>query len=226
MTENVDSVSQIIEALRREQGLLIEAVKGQIVDLRDTIQKRFEDFKAAVHKDFAAIDKRFDGVTNLIYILTGLFVTGLLGGGIPLLVEVSGIKQEVKDYGERLALIEKRNTAFSDTQKQTFALLQQVAGKVNSLSVSQAPTPSPYVALSLDDEQRQIIRKYIPVEKKGGPGFPIKLGAPAPEEAALEPMPVELVAAVPVLKGFRYIADYATGVIAIVNPVNIVAAVI
>jgi hypothetical protein len=126
--------------------------------------------------------------------------------------------REIADQTARLhSLVEKLDKNLAETTR----ALQEAALRIESSKESAAPpeTASTFVAMTLSDGEREIIRKFFGVRKKDDAvGFDAKVGEIAPATAPLYPVPSLLYNDLPKLKDHRFFADETSGTIIIVRP--------
>ena len=126
--------------------------------------------------------------------------------------------REIADQTARLlSLVEKLDKNLAETTR----ALQEAALRIESSKETAAPaeTASTFVAMTLSDGEREIIRKFFGVRKKDDAvGFDAKVGEIAPATAPLYPVPSLLYNELPKLKDHRFFADETSGTIIIVRP--------
>jgi hypothetical protein len=145
--------------------------------------------------------------------------------------EAARANREVAEQGAQLARLDEkldRNLAEAtrpvrEIADQTARLhsLQEAALRIESSKESAAPpeTAFTFVAMTLSDGEREIIRKFFGVRKKDDAvGFDAKVGEIAPATAPLYPVPSLLYNDIPKLKDHRFFADETSGTIIIVRP--------
>jgi len=126
--------------------------------------------------------------------------------------------REISDQTARLlGLVEKLDKNLAESTR----ALQEAELRIESSKESVAPpeTASTFVAMTLSDGEREIIRKFFGVRKKDDAvGFDAKVGEIAPATAPLYPIPSLLYNDLPKLKDHRFFADETSGTIIIVRP--------
>jgi ABC-type transporter Mla subunit MlaD len=127
--------------------------------------------------------------------------------------------REVADQTARLqSLVEKLDKNLAEATR----ALQEAAVRIESKESAATPTPEAaptFVAMTLSDGEREIIRKFFGVRKKNDAiGFDAKVGEIAPATAPLYPVPSLLYYDVPKLRDHRFFADETSGTIIIVRP--------
>jgi hypothetical protein len=134
------------------------------------------------------------------------------------LTEATRPVREIADQTARLlSLVEKLDKNLAETTR----ALQEAALRIESSKESAATpeTASTFVAMTLSDGEREIIRKFFGVRKKDDAiGFDAKVGEIAPATAPLYPVPSLLYYDVPKLRDHRFFADETSGTIIIVRP--------
>ncbi len=179
------------------------------------------------------LDRRLAGVNRRIYVAVGLLITVLLVGGYALWSEFHGlkadiarargdtdvIKEQAADQKARLArLDEKVDKNLAEIMR---AIREAAIRTESTVSTTTPERASPFVEMTLSDEEREIIRQFFGVKKKhDATGFEAKVGDIAPETAPLYPVPSLLYKDVPKLKDHRFFADEANGTIVLVGPAN------
>jgi hypothetical protein len=88
---------------------------------------------------------------------------------------------------------------------ETERAVQEAVARIESKLPTTIPKPTPtFASMTLSDEERDVIRKFFGVRKKeDATKFDAKVGAIAPDTAALYPIPSLLYSDVPKLKGYR-----------------------
>jgi ABC-type transporter Mla subunit MlaD len=125
--------------------------------------------------------------------------------------------REIADQTARLqSLVEKLDKNLAEATR----AMQEAAVRVESKEPVVTPeTASTFVAMTLSDGEREIIRKFFGVRKKDDAiGFDAKVGEIAPATAPLYPVPSLLYNDVPKLKDHRFFADETSGTIIIARP--------
>jgi hypothetical protein len=125
--------------------------------------------------------------------------------------------REIADQTARLqSLVEKLDKNLAEA---THAM-QDAAVRIESKeSAVTSETASTFVAMTLSDGEREIIRKFFGVRKKDDAiGFDAKVGEIASATAPLYPVPSLLYYDVPKLRDHRFFADETSGTIIIVRP--------
>jgi hypothetical protein len=134
------------------------------------------------------------------------------------LTEATRPVREIADQTARLqSLVEKLDKNLAEATR----ALQEAAPRIESSKELAAPpeTASTFVAMTLSDGEREIIRKFFGVRKKDDAvGFDAKVGEIAPATAPLYPVPSLLYNDLPKLKDHRFFADETSGTIIIVRP--------
>lgn len=135
------------------------------------------------------------------------------------LAEIVRAIRAVADQTARLGkLEEKLDKNLAET---TRAIREAAVRTEPTVSTTTPERASPFVAMTLSDEEREIIRQFFGVKKKhDATGFDAKVGDIAPETAPLYPVPSLLYKDVPKLKDHRFFADEANGTIVLVGPVD------
>jgi hypothetical protein len=127
--------------------------------------------------------------------------------------------RELADQATRLdTLGDKLDTSLAETTR----AMQEAAVRSESTSSTGTPARTPtFVAMTLSEEERQIIRKFFGVRRKlDAVGFEAKVGDIAPETAPLYPVPSLVYKDVPKIKDHRFFADEANGTIILVRPAD------
>jgi hypothetical protein len=142
------------------------------------------------------------------------------------LTEATRPVREIAEQTARLqSLVEKldKNLAEATRTMQEGAAtraMQEAAVRIESKeSAVTSETASTFVAMTLSDGEREIIRKFFGVRKKeDAVGFDAKVGEIASATAPLYPVPSLLYNDLPKLKDHRFFADETSGTIIIVRP--------
>ena len=97
--------------------------------------------------------------------------------------------------------------------------VEEAVVRIESKLPVSRPEPTPaFAAMTLSDEERQIIRKFFGVRKKEDASrFDAKVGEIALDSAPLYPVPSLLYSDLPKLKDHRFFADEVTGTIILVT---------
>ena len=135
------------------------------------------------------------------------------------LIETARASQGVADQQTHLnGLAEKLDHNLAETERAVKEAMARIESKLPTTSPEPTPT---FASMTLSDEERDIIRKFFGVRKKeDATKFDAKVGAIAPDTAALYPIPSLLYSDVPKLKGYRFFADEAAGTIVLVSPLD------
>jgi hypothetical protein len=128
---------------------------------------------------------------------------------------IQGVAEQKAQLG---GLDEKLEKNLVETER----LVQEGVIRIESKSPTSTPERAPaFVAMTLSDGEREIIRKFFGVRmKRDASGFGAKVGEIAPSTAPLYPIPSLLYGDVPKLKDHRFFADEVTGAIILVRPVD------
>jgi hypothetical protein len=98
-------------------------------------------------------------------------------------------------------LDEKLDKNLIETARASQGAMARIESKLPTTSPELTPT---FASMTLSDEERDVIRKFFGVRKKeDATKFDAKVGAIAPDTAALYPIPSLLYSDVPKLKGYR-----------------------
>jgi hypothetical protein len=125
--------------------------------------------------------------------------------------------REIADQTARLhSLVERLDKNLAEATR----AMQEAAVRIESKEAAATPeTASTFVAMTLNDGEREIIRKFFGVRKKeDAVGFDAKVGEIASATAPLYPVPSLLYNDLPKLKDHRFFADETSGTIIIVRP--------
>jgi hypothetical protein len=135
------------------------------------------------------------------------------------LAETARAIQGVADQRAQLGrLEEKLDKNLAETERAVQEAVIRIESKLPATTQEGAPA---FAAMTLSDEERQIIRKFFGVRKKQDASrFNVKVGEIAPDTAPLYPVPSVLYSEVPKLKDHRFFADEVTGTIILVRPVD------
>jgi hypothetical protein len=135
------------------------------------------------------------------------------------LAETARAIQGVADQRAQLGrLEEKLDKNLAETERAVQEAVIRIESKLPTTTQEGAPA---FAAMTLSDEERQIIRKFFGVRKKQDASrFNGKVGEIAPDTAPLYPVPSVLYSEVPKLKDHRFFADEVTGTIILVRPVD------
>ena len=135
------------------------------------------------------------------------------------LAETARAIQGVADQRAQLGrLKEKLDKNLAETERAVQEAVIRIESKLPTTTQEGAPA---FAAMTLSDEERQIIRKFFGVRKKQDASrFNVKVGEIAPDTAPLYPVPSVLYSEVPKLKDHRFFADEVTGTIILVRPVD------
>jgi hypothetical protein len=179
------------------------------------------------------LDRRFAGVNSRIYVAVGLLMTVLSVGGYALWSEFHGLKADfARARGDTDVIKEQAADQRARLTRLDEKLEKNLAEIVRSIRQAGIPTASPvstttpertspFVAMTLSDEESEIIRKFFGVKKKDDAvGLEAKVGEVAPDTAPLYPVPSLLYEEIPKLKDHRFFADETKGTIILVRPVD------
>jgi hypothetical protein len=142
------------------------------------------------------------------------------------LTEATRPVRELADQTARLqSLVEKLDRNVTETTRAiqegaATRAVQEAGVRIESKeSAVTSETASTFVAMTLSDGEREIIRKFFGVRKKDDAiGFDAKVGEIAPATAPLYPVPSLLYYDVPKLRDHRFFADETSGTIIIARP--------
>ena len=135
------------------------------------------------------------------------------------LAETARAIQGASDQRAQLDRLEgKLDKTLAGTERTVEEAVVRIESKLPATTQEGAPA---FAAMTLSDEERQIIRKFFGVRKKQDASrFNVKVGEIAPDTAPLYPVPSVLYSEVPKLKDHRFFADEVTGTIILVRPVD------
>lgn len=128
----------------------------------------------------------------------------------------------VRELAEQATRLDAFGEKLDKNLTETVRSLQEAATRVKPTAAIAPPAGPPrFVAVTLSEGEREIIRKFFGVRRKlDAIGYEAKVGDTAPETAPLYPVPSLLYKDVPKIKDHRFFADEANGTIILVRPVD------
>jgi len=128
----------------------------------------------------------------------------------------------IQGAADQRAQLDRLEGKLDKTLAGTERTVEEAVVRIESKLPVSRPEPTPaFAAMTLSDEERQIIRKFFGVRKKEDASrFDAKVGEIALDSAPLYPVPSLLYSDLPKLKDHRFFADEVTGTIILVRPVD------